>query len=106
MTTTERIFVVWGIISERIAETQNNHPIVGIGCCARAASGHAMAEAVTASMKSRRRRPKAQDYATMQLQQVLRPSEWGSATIVRGANPKGGLPVWVDTVEKRFSALG
>ena len=36
-------------------------PITGIACCARAASGHVMAEPATALMKSRRRiaRPKA-----------------------------------------------
>src|SRR5262249_26793405 len=69
------------------------NPIIGIlGCWARAASGQARTEPVTALMKSRRRiaLPTAYDHANSaaDYSRDLRSAKWGSGVSLRSSNPK------------------
>src|SRR6516164_5175271 len=69
------------------------------GCCAPAASGHAVAELTIPLMKSRRRitAPKAQDCADLRsnYSRVLRQAKWGSGVSLHSSNS-----------ERFMSALG
>jgi len=93
---------------QSLAIAAPSSPITGIrGCCARTASGQAVAAPVIPMMNSRRRiaftkaglRRIGRDYS-----RDLRPAKWGSGSVCRAAILSHPYPLWVKSRHRKGSA--